>query len=126
MIQLVGTWERELAQDTIRTIEFESFGSGLVYTSKIKANEKIINEGMSIMGYDNVNDKLFQCLIFKNNPIVHNYAFWFTSPTKFTMMSYADLQDPGKGEFVSSDLLVETHYLNGEVIRTTSWHRINK
>lgn len=130
--QFLGTWERQPSQDTIRTIEFKSFGFGLIYTSKTKANEKIISEGMSIMGYDNVNDKMFQCLIFNTSPNVYNYAWWFTSPTKFTVINYADLKDPekasfiGKGELVSSDMFVENHYINGKVIETTSWHRINK
>ena len=60
--QFLGTWERQqLSQDTIQTIEFKSFGDAIESYSRTIVKKKIINESMSIWGYDKEKNKLVSC-----------------------------------------------------------------
>jgi hypothetical protein len=121
-----GSWSCEIGRDTAAVWEMIPYGSGFDARLKYVTKGKIVKEGKGLYGYDKNLDKIVEAGITKGKDI-GVYVMWFVSETKWILIPYADLSNPGKasfsmeGEFKSSDNLVETNFENGKAVKIKSW-----
>jgi hypothetical protein len=124
--QLAGIWKCDIGKDTIATWSMIPYGSGLDASLKYVSKGKIIKEGIGVYGYDKSINKCAEAGIIIGKDI-GVYAFWFVSEKKYVLIPYADLSDPEKAsfkmevEFKSSDLQVETTFIDNKLLNIKTW-----
>ena len=129
MKQFIGTWKCEMGKDATFVMESKSFCNGLEFYWKTEANDKILNEGKSLMGCDRINEKILDFQIVNNSPDIILWAGWFTSPNLYEAILLKDISNPDKAtekwkyEFQSPDLLVCTYAINDKTPEIFPLHR---
>jgi|GEM_PF-5533896 len=75
MKKFVGRWQCELGKDTIMISDNIVFGTGLICSSQIIANDKILESAKQLYGYDKKTDKFIIAeLIVATNAITKPLA----------------------------------------------------
>ena len=128
MKQMVGTWKLESVKDTTIYFDFKPYGTGLEGTLKWMNKGKMVTEAKQLWGYDSKIDKFTISMIVKGTDM-EIIAFWFTSKSKFIVMSYSDISNPEtaswkyEGEFKSPDVYIETLIVNKKAVKTDTYNR---
>jgi hypothetical protein len=111
--QFIGTWKRDVGNDTIELYEIKPYGTGFEGLMRFITKNKVYYEAKRLCGYDKDLDKYIFTSIGKGED-VWLVAEWFISSNKVEVVSYSDISNPDKAspkyeaEFKSHDLWVET------------------
>ncbi|MBK9389903.1 MAG: hypothetical protein IPN68_06820 [Bacteroidetes bacterium] len=128
--QFDGIWKCEIGKDTTAIWEMIPYGSGFDARLKYVTGGKTVKEGKGLYGYDKELDKIVEAGITKGKGI-GVYVMWFVSESKWILIPYADLANPGKasfkmeGEFKSPDNLIEINIENGKAVKIKNWKKAN-
>lgn len=124
--KFVGRWKCELGKDTVLIGDNISFGTGLVCSSQMIANDKIINSVKQLYGYDKKIDKFIVAELIDSSPVIEICTCWFTSPNAGELVVTNPENAPFrfKFEFKNSDLVVQTAIQNDKVIKEITIARI--
>jgi hypothetical protein len=129
MKQFLGSWKCDVAKDTICYWDIKSFGTGIEGYFKYVTNGKIVTEGKELWGYDKTIDKCILSEMIKGMDI-ELYLTWFISKNRCNMYPYGDILNPEKAsskwevEFTSTDVLVETTFLNNNPVKIETYTRV--
>jgi hypothetical protein len=89
--QLIGTWEADIAQDTVVILEFTQVGTGMYAIQEMKAKGKTYETTSGIMGFSDGKLSIISAILWADGSIT---------------------QDIGK--FVSTDKLVFERFANDQ------------
>ncbi len=132
MKQFLGTWQAQMAKDTIQVDEFAAFGPGVVGTIKNITKGKVISSTKELWGYDQKNDKIIFATIWDSSPEISLWAYWFTSKNSCEGVSYQDISNPDKAivkykmVIKSSDSYVLTMLQNNKPVAEVTFTRVKK
>ena len=70
MKKFVGSWKCELGRDTVFIGENIAFGTGLVCSTQIITNGKILNSVKQLYGYDKKIDKFIVAELIESSPVI--------------------------------------------------------
>ena len=132
MKQFLGTWQAQMAKDTIQVDEFTAFGPGVVGTIKNITKGKVISSTKELWGYDQKNDKIIFATIWDSSPEISLWAYWFTSKNSCEGVSYQDISNPDKAivkykmVIKSSDSYVLTMLQNNKAVAELTFTRVKK
>ena len=132
MKQFLGTWQAQMAKDTIQVDEFTAFGPGVVGTIKNITKGKVISSTKELWGYDQKNDKIIFATIWDSSPEISLWAYWFTSKNSCEGVSYQDISNPDKAivkykmVIKSSDSYVLTMLQNNKPVAEVTFTRVKK
>jgi len=132
MKQFLGTWQAQMARDTIQVDEFTAFGSGIVGTIKNITKGKVISTTKELWGYDQKNDKIIFAMLWETSPEISLWAYWFTSKNSCEGVSYQDISNPDKAilkykmVIKSTDAYVLTMLQNNKPVAELTFTRIKK
>jgi len=126
MKKFVGRWKCELGQDTVLIVENIAFGTGLVCSTQIIANGKILNSVKQLYGYDKKNDKFIVAELIESSPVIEICTSWFTSQNTGELVVTNPDNAPSRFrfEFKNADLIVQTAMQNDKVIKEITITRI--
>jgi hypothetical protein len=129
MKKYIGTWKCEMGKDTTMVLNFSLFGTALEGNFKVVTKDKTLNEAKKLLGYDEKNDILIECLITNSSPDIILVAFWFTSNNTSQAVLFQDISNPGKAtikwkeEFKSPDMFIQTYIENNKVLSASTFIR---
>ena len=132
MKQFLGTWQAQMAKDTIQVDEFTAFGSGVVGTIKNITKGKVISSTKELWGYDQKNDKIIFSMLSESSPEISLWAYWFTSKSTCEGVSYQDISNPDKAilkykmVIKSSNSYVLTMLQNNKPVVELTFTRVKK
>jgi hypothetical protein len=132
MKQFLGTWQTEMASDTIQIDEYTAFGNTVVGNIRNITKGKILQSAKELWGYDEKNDKIVFAEVSDSSPNINLYAFWFTSKNNCEGVPYQDISNPGKAtlkykmEIKSSDLWVMKMLQNNKEVVELIFKRVQK
>jgi hypothetical protein len=130
--QFLGTWTGEVGKDTTITGVNEPFGTGIECNSQIITKGKILDSVKQLLGYDIRSDRFIIAELKKSSPVIEICSTWFTTEYAGELVLSQDSSDPEKAtlmfkfEFKSPDLIVQTAFYNGKVIKAVTLTRIKK
>ena len=126
MKKFVGRWKCELGKDTVLIGENISFGTGLVCSTQIIANGKILNSVKQLYGYDKKIDKFIVAELIESSPVIEICTSWFTSQNTGELIVTNPDNAPFRFrfEFTNADLIVQTAIQNDKVIKEITITRI--
>ena len=126
MKKFVGRWKCELGKDTVLIGENIVFGTGLVCSTQIIANGKILNSVKQLYGYDKKIDKFIVAELIESSPVIEICTSWFTSQNTGELVVANPDNAPFrfKFEFKNADLIVQTAIQNDKVIKEITITRI--
>jgi hypothetical protein len=126
MKKFVGRWKCELGKDTVLIGENIAFGTGLVCSTQIIANGKILNSVKQLYGYDKKIDKFIVAELIESSPVIEICNSWFTSANAGELVVTNPENAPFrfKFEFKNPDLIVQTAIQNDKVIKKITITRI--
>ncbi len=126
MKKFVGRWKCELGKDTVLIGENIAFGTGLVCSTQIIANGKILNSVKQLYGYDKKIDKFIVAELIESSPVIEICNSWFTSANAGELVVTNPENAPFrfKFEFKNPDLIVQTAIQNDKVIKKITINRI--
>jgi hypothetical protein len=124
--KFVGRWKCELGKDTVLIGENIAFGTGLVCSTQIVANGKILNSVKQLYGYDKKIDKFIVAELIESSPVIEICTSWFTSQNTGELVITNPDNAPVrfKFEFKNADLIVQTAIQNDKVIKEITITRI--
>jgi hypothetical protein len=124
--KFVGRWKCELGKDTVLIGENIAFGTGLVCSTQIVANGKILNSVKQLYGYDKKIDKFIVAELIESSPVIEICTSWFTSQNTGELVVTNPDNAPVrfKFEFKNADLIVQTAIQNDKVIKEITITRI--
>jgi len=126
MKKFVGRWKCELGKDTILISENIAFGTGLVCSTQIKANGKILNSVKQLQGNDKKIDKFIVAELIESSPVIEICTSWFTSQNTGELV----VTNPDNAllrfrfEFKNADLIAQTAIQNDKVVKEITITRI--
>jgi hypothetical protein len=129
MKQFLGSWNCDVAKDTICCWDIKSFGTGVDGYFKYVTKGKIVTEGKELWGYDKTTDKFILSEMIKGVDIAL-YVTWFSSKNKCVMFPYSDISNSERAtskwevEFTSPDVLVETTFVNNNPVKIDTYTRV--
>lgn len=132
MKQFIGTWKTEMGKDTTIITDITSFGTIIEENYKIAAEDKILDSGKQLWGYDKENDKLITAQVSISSPNIYIMTFWWTSRSTFEGVLFQNTSKPEnaslrwKIEFKSPDLFVMTTMQNNNVVSAYTSTRMGK
>ena len=132
MKQFLGTWQAQMAKDTIQVDEFTAFGSGVVGTIKNITKGKVISSTKELWGYDQKKDKIIFAMLWESSPEIPLWAYWFTSKNTCEGVSYQDIANPERATLKykmvikSSDSYVLTMLQNNKAVAELTFTRVKK
>jgi hypothetical protein len=126
MKKFVGHWKCELGIDTVLICENIAFGTGLVCSTQIIANGKILNSVKQLYGYDKKIDKFIVAELIESSPVIEICTSWFTSQNTGELVVTNPDDAPFRFifEFRNADLIVQTAIQNDKVIKEITITRI--
>jgi len=122
MKQFIGTWKTKMGKDTSFIMTGKTFGKGLEFHWKTETKGKIISEGMSIMGFDKINNRIIEPQIWDNSPNIILWSGLFTSSIKYEAILLKDISDSEKAmvkwdyEFKSAIILECTYTVKNKTV----------
>jgi hypothetical protein len=124
--KFVGRWKCELGKDTVLIGENFAFGPGLVCSSQIIANGRILNSVKQLYGYDKKIDKFIVAELIESSPVIEICTSWFTSQNTGELVVTNPDNAPFrfKFEFKNADLIVQTAIQNEKVFKEITITRI--
>jgi hypothetical protein len=131
MKQFIGSWQCDDARDTIVFWETKSYGTGLECYFTYVTKGKVFQEGKQLWGYDKSIDKFIAFTLRKGMDIQID-AYWFISKNKLESLYYRDIPNLEKAslrwelEFTSSDILLETSFINDDTVKTVTFTRVKE
>ena len=132
MKQFLGTWQAQMAKDTIQVDEFSAFGTGVTGTIKNITKGKVISSTRELWGYDQKNDKIIFAMLWESSPEISLWAYWFTSKNTCEGVSYQDISNPDKAilkykmVIKSSDSYMLTMLQNNKPMAELTFTRVKK
>jgi hypothetical protein len=126
MKKFVGRWKCELGKDTVIIGDNVAFGSGLICSSQIIANGKILNSVKQLYGYDKKMDKFIVAELIESSPVIEICTSWFTSQDTGELIVTNPDNAPFrfKFDFKNADLIVQTAIQNDKVVKEITITRI--
>ena len=126
MKKFVGRWKCELGKDTVMIGDNVAFGTGLICSSQIMANGKILNSVKQLYGYDKKMDKFIVAELIESSPVIEICNSWFTSQDTGELVVINPDNAPFRFKFVfkNADLIVQTAIQNDEVVKEVTLTRI--
>ena len=126
MKKFVGRWKCELGKDTVLISDNISFGTGLICSSQIIANGKILNSVKQLYGYDKNIDKFIVAELIESSPVIEICTSWFTSQDTGELIVINPDNAPFRFKFVfkNADLIVQTAIQNDKVVKEITITRI--
>jgi hypothetical protein len=126
MKKFVGRWKCELGKDTVLIGENIAFGTGLVCSTQIITNGKILNSVKQLYGYDKKIDKFIVAELIESSPVMEICTSWFTTQNTGELVVTNPDNAPFrfKFEFKNVDLIVQTAIQNDKVIKELTITRI--
>ena len=126
MKKFVGRWKCELGKDTLLIGDNIAFGTGLICSTQITANGKILNSVKQLYGYDKKIDKFIVAELIESSPVIEICTSWFTSQNRGELVVTNPDNAPFRFrfEFKNADLIVQTAIQNDKVIKETTITRI--
>ena len=126
MKKFVGSWKCELGKDTVLIGDNIAFGTGLVCSTQIIANGKILNSVKQLYGYDKKIDKFIVAELIESSPVIEICSTWFTSQNTGELVVTNPDNAPlrFRFEFKNADLIVQTAIQNDKVIKEITITRI--
>jgi hypothetical protein len=124
--QFEGNWRCEIGKDTTAFWDMNPYGSGFEASLKYDTKGNIVKEGKGLYGYDKSIDKIVEAGITKGKDI-GVYVMWFITESKFVLIPFGDLANPGRasfrmeGEFRFPDILIEKDIRENKVVKTKTW-----
>ena len=122
MQKFIGSWKAEVGKDTIMVFDVLPYGKGSEREITLSTKGEVISIAKMLFGYDEVNDKIIEAIIYKSSPNLMIRVWWATSQTTSEGVLLKDISDPEnadfkmKGVLKSPDLLVLTHIFNNKVV----------
>jgi hypothetical protein len=132
MKQLLGTWKTEYGKDTIVVFNVRPFGNGSERDITMSTKGKILNSGKMLFGYDEVNDKILEAILYKSSPNLIINVWWATSKNTAEGVPINDISNPEnatiklKCEFKSPDVFILTNIINNKVVGAYTYTREKK
>lgn len=132
MKQFLGTWQTEIAKDTIQIDEYTAFGNAVVGNIRNITKSKIVQSVKELWGYDEKNDKIVFAEISDSSPNILLYTFWFTSENTCEGVPYQDISNPEKAalkyemDIKSADTWVMKMLQNNKEIVGLTFTRVKK
>jgi hypothetical protein len=126
MKKFIGRWQCELGKDTIMISDNIGFGTGLICSSQIIANGKILNSVKQLYGYDKKTDKFIVAELIESSPVIEICTSWFTSQDAGELVVINPENAPFRFKFVfkNADLIVQTAIQNDKVVNEITITRI--
>ena len=126
MKKFVGRWKCELDKDTVIINDNIAFGTGLICSSQIIANGKILNSVKQLYGYDKKTDKFIVAELIESSPVIEICTSWFTSQDTGELIVINPDNAPFRFKFVfkNADLIVQTAIQNDNVVQEITITRI--
>jgi hypothetical protein len=126
MKKFIGRWKCELGKDTVIIGENIAFGTGLICSSQIIANGKILNSVKQLYGYDKKTDKFIVAELIESSPVIEICNSWFTSQNTGELVVTNPDNAPFRFrfEFKNADLIVQTAIQNDKVVKEITITRI--
>jgi len=119
MKKFVGRWKCELGKDTVLISDNIAFGTGLICSSQIIANGKILNSVKQLYGYDKKTDKFIVAELIESSPVIEICTSWFTSQDTGELIVINPDNAPFRFRFVfkNADLIVQIAIQNDNVVK---------
>jgi hypothetical protein len=130
MKQFIGTWQTEIARDTIQIDEYTAFGNAVAGNIKNVTKGKILQSVKELWGYDEKNDKIVFAQVSDLSPNIMLYAFWFTAENKCEGVAYQDISNPEKAalkykmEIKSTDIWTMKMLQNNKEVAGLTFTRV--
>ena len=126
MKKFVGRWQCELGKDTVMIADNIAFGAGLICSSQIITNGKILNSVKQLYDYDKKTDKFIVAELIESSPVIEICNSWFTSQDAGELVVINPDNAPFRFEFVfkNADLIVQTAIQNDKVVKEITITRI--
>ena len=126
MKKFVGRWKCELGKDTVMIGDNVAFGTGLICSSQIIANGKILHSVKQLYGYDKKMDKFIVAELIESSPVIEICNCWFTSQDVGELVVINPDNAPFRFKFVfkNADSIVQTAIQNDEVVQEITLTRI--
>lgn len=126
MKKFIGRWKCELGKDTVMIGDNIAFGTGLICSSQIIANGKILNSVKQLYGYDKKTDKFIVAELIESSPVIEICSTWFTSQDTGELVVTNPDNAPFRFKFVfkNTDLIVQTAIQNDKVVKEITITRI--
>lgn len=77
--KLIGNWKGEFGDNSIFICENKPFANGIISTSQITTNGKIIESVAQLYGYDSKADKYIIAELKESSSVIEICSIWFTS-----------------------------------------------
>jgi hypothetical protein len=122
MQNFIGSWKGEAGKDTVIVFNVIPFGKGSEREFTMSTKGKVLSSAKMLFGYDEVNDKIIEAIIYESSPNLMINAWWATSLTTSEGVQIKDISDPEnaafkmKSELKSPDSFTLTHILNNKVV----------
>ncbi len=118
MKKFIGNWEGKIGDNSIFTCENIPFASGIISTSNITENGKIIESVMQLYGYDSKADKYIIAELKESSPVIEICSTWFTSTNKgeINITNPDDAQFRFQFVFKTPDIIEQTALQDDEVV----------
>lgn len=123
--QFIGTWKSDFGEGTVFIGNNKPFGNGLLCTSQIINNGKIIDSISQLFGYDKKADKFIMAELIESSPVIELCSIWFTSEKEGEIIVTNPENAPLKYrfEFKTPDMLVQHAFQDGNVVREITLSR---
>lgn len=108
------------------------YGKGSEREFTLSTKGKVISSARMLFGYDEVNDRILEAIIYKSSPNLMINVWWATSNESSEGVQLKDISDPQnaafkmKCELKSPDIFILTHILNNKVIGEWTFVRQSK
>jgi hypothetical protein len=130
MQNFIGSWKAEAGDDTIIVFDVFPFGKGSERELTVSTKGKVISSAKMLFGYDEVNDKIIEAVIYESSPNLIINVWWATSQNTSEGVQLKDISDPENAvfkmrcELKSPDSFTLTHILNNKVV--AEWKFVRK
>jgi hypothetical protein len=126
MRQFLGTWTCEFGKDTFLISENKPFGKGMTANGRITTQGRTLDSIVQIYGYDKTTDQYVLAELIRSSSTFEICSTWFTSPNagELTISNLDSSKFKWRFEFKTSDSIVQTALLDGEVIKEISLTRV--
>jgi len=118
MKQFIGTWKGEFGGNSIFMSENKPFANGIISTSNISKDGKIIESVLQLFGYDNKTDKFIIAELKESSSVIEICSAWFTSKHKGEIVITNPENAPFnfRFEFISPDKIIQTAIKDNQIV----------
>lgn len=128
MKQFIGFWEGEFENGMSIISNNKEFASGLLCTSDIMKDGKVIESVVQLFGYDEKVDKFIIAELKESKSEIEICSAWFSSPTKGQIVITNPVNAPFSFlfEFKTSNRILQQAIKDGKIVNEISLVRKNK